>query len=125
MAAGAWVVLQWMIGCSAGGQGVMLATPAHIGGFVAGLLLQRPLLLWRYREGLGASPASDASAARCRRIVRLEQPVEVDDDIFHLGIVDRALGLAAPGVLGLGIAVEEADQVDRRRGRRSPGPAGP
>jgi len=29
---------------------VMLATPAHIGGFVAGLLLQRPLLLWRYRK---------------------------------------------------------------------------
>ena len=47
--------------------------------------------------------------------VRLEQPVQVDDDIFHLGIVDRALGLAAPGVLGLGIAVVEADEVDRAR----------
>jgi membrane associated rhomboid family serine protease len=45
-----WVVLQWMIALLAGGQGVMLATPAHIGGFVAGLLLQRPLLLWRYRK---------------------------------------------------------------------------
>src|SRR5687768_4232573 len=33
-------------------------------------------------------------------------------DIFHLGIVDRALGLAAPRVLGLGIARVEADQVD-------------
>lgn len=29
---------------------MMLATPAHIGGFIAGLLLQRPLLLWRYRK---------------------------------------------------------------------------
>ena len=46
----AWVVLQWMAGMLAGGQGVMLATPAHIGGFVAGLLLQRPLLMWRYRK---------------------------------------------------------------------------
>ena len=46
----AWVVLQWMAGMLAGGQGVMLATPAHIGGFIAGLLLQRPLLLWRYRK---------------------------------------------------------------------------
>jgi membrane associated rhomboid family serine protease len=46
----AWVVLQWMAGYLAGGEGVMLATPAHIGGFVAGLLLQRPLLLWRYRK---------------------------------------------------------------------------
>ncbi len=45
----AWVVVQWMTQMLAGGQGVMLATPAHIGGFVAGLLLERPLLLWRYR----------------------------------------------------------------------------
>ena len=45
-----WVVLQWMAELLAGGQGVMLATPAHIGGFIAGLLLQRPLLLWRYRR---------------------------------------------------------------------------
>ena len=46
----AWVVLQLMVGWLAGGQGYLLATPAHIGGFVAGLLLQRPLLLWRYRK---------------------------------------------------------------------------
>ena len=45
-----WVVLQWMSGILAGGQGILLATPAHIGGFIAGLLLQRPLLLWRYRK---------------------------------------------------------------------------
>ncbi|MEO5612539.1 MAG: rhomboid family intramembrane serine protease [Sphingomicrobium sp.] len=46
----AWVVLQLMIGWLAGGQGLLLATPAHVGGFLAGLLLQRPLLLWRYRN---------------------------------------------------------------------------
>ena len=46
----AWVVLQWMSAMLAGGEGVMLATPAHIGGFIAGLLLHRPLLLWRYRK---------------------------------------------------------------------------
>ena len=45
-----WVVLQWMAGVLAGGQGVLLATPAHIGGFIVGLLLQRPLLLWRWRK---------------------------------------------------------------------------
>ena len=45
-----WVVLQWATGLLAGGQGVMLATPAHIGGFIAGLLLQRPLLLWKWRK---------------------------------------------------------------------------
>jgi len=46
----AWVVMQMMIGWLAGGQGLLLATPAHVGGFLAGLLLQRPLLLWRYRK---------------------------------------------------------------------------
>ena len=46
----AWVVLQVMMGWLAGGQGYLLATPAHVGGFAAGLLLQRPLLLWRYRS---------------------------------------------------------------------------
>jgi membrane associated rhomboid family serine protease len=46
----AWTVLQAMMGWLAGGQGYLLATPAHIGGFAAGLLLQRPLLLWRYRK---------------------------------------------------------------------------
>jgi membrane associated rhomboid family serine protease len=46
----AWVVLQVMMGWLAGGQGYLLATPAHVGGFAAGLLLQRPLLLWRYRK---------------------------------------------------------------------------
>ena len=45
----AWIVIQIMTEMLAGGQGVLLATPAHIGGFVAGLLLHRPLLLWRYR----------------------------------------------------------------------------
>ncbi|MCL6730411.1 rhomboid family intramembrane serine protease [Sphingomonas hankyongi] len=46
----AWVGLQLAIGWLAGVQGVLLATPAHIGGFLAGILLQRPLLLWRYRR---------------------------------------------------------------------------
>jgi membrane associated rhomboid family serine protease len=46
----AWIVLQMMMGWLAGGQGYLLATPAHVGGFAAGLLLQRPLLLWRYRR---------------------------------------------------------------------------
>ena len=46
----AWVVIQWMTAVLAGDQGMLLATPAHIGGFVAGLILQRPLLLWRYRS---------------------------------------------------------------------------
>jgi len=46
----AWVVLQVMMGWLGDQQGYLLATPAHIGGFAAGLLLQRPLLLWHYRK---------------------------------------------------------------------------
>jgi membrane associated rhomboid family serine protease len=46
----AWVVLQEMMGWLGNQQGVLLATGAHVGGFAAGLLLQRPLLLWRYRH---------------------------------------------------------------------------
>ena len=39
--------------------------------------------------------------------------MQVNHDIFHLGIVDRALSLAAPGVLSRGEAVVDADQIDR------------
>ena len=46
----AWVVIQVMMGIIAGGQGIVIGTAAHIGGFIAGLLLQRPLLMWRYRN---------------------------------------------------------------------------
>ncbi len=46
----AWVALQWMTGWLMGLQGVLIATAAHVGGFVAGVALQRPLLLWRYRK---------------------------------------------------------------------------
>ena len=46
----AWVVLQIGFGYLMGAQGMLLATPAHIGGFIAGLAMQRPLLLWRYRN---------------------------------------------------------------------------
>jgi membrane associated rhomboid family serine protease len=46
----AWVVLQWMMGLLMGFQGVLVATAAHVGGFVAGVALQKPLLLWRYRK---------------------------------------------------------------------------
>ena len=46
----AWTVLQAMMGWLGNQQGYLLATPAHVGGFAAGLLLQRPLLLWKYRN---------------------------------------------------------------------------
>ena len=46
----AWVVIQLLVGFAAEQQGIIIATAAHIGGFIAGLALQRPLLLWQYRK---------------------------------------------------------------------------
>ena len=46
----AWVILQWMTAYLLGMQGVMVAIGAHVGGFIAGVILQKPLLLWRYRK---------------------------------------------------------------------------
>lgn len=47
--AAAWIGIQLLIEL-AGMGGVTVAIGAHIGGFIAGLLLTRPLLLWRYRS---------------------------------------------------------------------------
>jgi membrane associated rhomboid family serine protease len=47
--AAAWIVIQLMIGFASSGGSSGVAIGAHIGGFAAGLLLARPLLLWRYR----------------------------------------------------------------------------
>ncbi len=47
----AWVVLQLAMGIVfSAGAGLLLAVGAHIGGFVAGVALARPMLLWRYRK---------------------------------------------------------------------------
>jgi membrane associated rhomboid family serine protease len=45
----AWVGLQLILGFTFGTQGIMIAIAAHIGGFIAGMLLAKPLLLLRYR----------------------------------------------------------------------------
>jgi membrane associated rhomboid family serine protease len=46
----AWTALNLMIGFVGPGIGLSIAIWSHIGGFVAGLLLVRPMLLWRYRK---------------------------------------------------------------------------
>lgn len=42
-----WIGVQLLIGASESGQTIAIA--AHIGGFLAGLALARPLLLWKWR----------------------------------------------------------------------------
>lgn len=47
----AWVILQLAMEIVfSSATGILLAVWAHIGGFAAGVLLARPLLLWRYRN---------------------------------------------------------------------------
>ena len=48
LAAG-WIGIQLLIGYAGMGMGA-IAVAAHIGGFIAGLVFARPLLLWRYRN---------------------------------------------------------------------------
>jgi membrane associated rhomboid family serine protease len=45
-----WIGIQLMIGLATSGNMNGIAIYAHIGGFVAGLLLTRPLLLYRFRN---------------------------------------------------------------------------
>lgn len=52
--AAAWIGLQALVGVASAGvpgmpAGATIAVAAHIGGFLAGLVLARPLLLFRYR----------------------------------------------------------------------------
>ena len=52
LAAG-WIAIQLMIGvATSGGAGALgqIAIAAHIGGFLGGLALTRPLLRWRFRK---------------------------------------------------------------------------
>ncbi len=46
----AWIILQFLIGVAMAGDagGLQIAVAAHVGGFIAGLLLTRPLLKWRF-----------------------------------------------------------------------------
>ena len=46
--AAAWIGLQLLLGLAGGGGFGAVAIWAHVGGFLAGLLLARPLLRWRF-----------------------------------------------------------------------------
>lgn len=46
----AWIGIQLLMGVAGLGGTTRIAIAAHIGGFLAGLVLARPLLAWRYRH---------------------------------------------------------------------------
>jgi membrane associated rhomboid family serine protease len=47
--AAAWIALQYLIGLMLHAEKIEVAVAAHVGGFLIGLILARPLLLWRWR----------------------------------------------------------------------------
>jgi membrane associated rhomboid family serine protease len=48
--AAAWTVVNLLTAFAFLGAGVAVAAAAHIGGFVAGLALAKPLLAWNWRR---------------------------------------------------------------------------
>jgi membrane associated rhomboid family serine protease len=48
--AAAWIALQVVVGLTFSRAGIAIAIAAHIGGFLTGMLLSKPLLLLRYRK---------------------------------------------------------------------------
>lgn len=48
--AAAWIVVQLLLELVSQTQAMPIAAAAHIGGFIAGLILARPMLAWRYRK---------------------------------------------------------------------------
>ncbi|TVV71559.1 rhomboid family intramembrane serine protease [Sphingomonas solaris] len=48
--AAAWIGFQLLVGFATTQAGAAIAVAAHIGGFIAGLVLAKPLLRWRYRH---------------------------------------------------------------------------
>lgn len=47
----AWIGVQFLMGLAFADLGMAIATAAHVGGFIAGLMLIRPLQMWRHSEG--------------------------------------------------------------------------
>src|SRR3954464_1193631 len=68
---------------------------------------------FRRHAGRSCSSAYCEAAFSTRRfLIRVEQPVEMDDEIAHLRVVDRALRLGAPGGVRGRIVRIEADDLD-------------
>src|SRR3954447_25216702 len=72
----------------------------------------RPPGFRRHAERSCSSAYCEAAFSTRRFLIRVEQTVEMDDEIAHLRIVDRALRLRPPGGVGGRIVRIEADDLD-------------
>ncbi len=52
-----WTVLNLVIAWTSAGSGMPIAGAAHVGGFLVGMLLLRPLLRWRWSARLQSGSA--------------------------------------------------------------------
>src|SRR5579863_6399250 len=58
---------------------------------------------------------SDSSTEELFVLIGIEQPMEMNDEISHLGIVDRLLRLGFPGGIGTGVIGEYPDDFHLRK----------
>ena len=66
----------------------------------------------RRRAGTYGTMRSLSSARRTALLLGIEQPVQVDDEIAHLRVVDRLLRLGLPGRIGGRVVRIDADDVE-------------
>src|SRR5215510_192121 len=79
-----------------------------------------PAVCWNGREpttrltnDIGVAPAASVLAVLIR--LRIEQPVQMHDEIAHVGVVDGLLGLRLPGGVGGGVVGIDPDDVHLRQ----------
>src|SRR6185312_3802414 len=63
----------------------------------------------------GRSRLSALLAPGCWRPFGIEQPVEMDDEITHVRVIDGLLGLAFPGHIGGGVVGIDTDNIHCRQ----------
>src|SRR5437016_3536855 len=64
----------------------------------------------RFSDRIGSNPKR--SARPPAGPVRIEQPMQMDDEIAHLSVVDRLLRLRLPGRIGGRVAGIDADDIE-------------
>src|SRR5712672_3389464 len=64
----------------------------------------------RFRTLIATTETS--ARRRCAAGIRIEQPVQVDDEVTHVGVVHGAVRLRPPGRVGGRVVRKDADDVD-------------
>src|SRR5271157_3674168 len=73
---------------------------------------RKPMASWAIRDLPKRLAMKRSGDPRRRSEVRLDQAMQVDDEVARLGAVDRLLRLGAPRLLSARVFGKEADDVD-------------